>query len=234
MRLSILLLSILLLGTACMSWTPGWHSPPAPDSFRAASVPSTTEADDLFASADDRASLARTIAAYESILANGAGADSTQLHTKLAEANIVYGAAYASGRSEKAVYYRRGLQHAEQAMSTDPRFLERVEAGDSVAEASAVLGPDEAQAMLLWVTGVSYYFREALTPVWKSGEFSDDIADGADSRAPHDHHSRSSETGLFPSHSRSTTSRVPPGPDGTSSGPPSCSSRRSRSLPALS
>ena len=158
---------LVLTAAGCMSWTPGWET--SMDGVNGHPSATIAEADALFDQADDAASLARSISAYESA---AAGADD-RLHvqTRLAEANILYGAAYASGRREKAAYYERGLRHAERAMATNDGFRDRVEAGESIAEASAVLGRDEAEAMLLWVTGVSYYFREALTTPGRIASF---------------------------------------------------------------
>lgn len=150
--------AILALG-GCMSWTRGWESPPVAPVSPAQRM-TIAQADALFDEAGDGASVRRAIDAYESLL-TGSAAD-LPVHTRLAEAHVLYGAAYAASRAEKRRHYQAGLSHAEQAMATNPEFRKRISSGASVAEATVVLGEPEMEAMLIWVTGVSYYFKEGV------------------------------------------------------------------------
>lgn len=151
--------AVVWLSAGCMSWTPGWEQMPVTE-------PSVTQSN--LSELERRLDLAGTepelravIASLES--ATVAPADSTARLTRLAEAHILYGAAHASSRGDKGMHYERGLQYAERAMATNAAFLERVERGESIVEASAALTRREGEAMLLWVTGVSYHFREVLS-----------------------------------------------------------------------
>jgi len=105
--------------------------------------------------------LRHAIDAYERALASDPG--NRHALDRLAEANILYGAAYSPGRTSKAASYRAGITWAERSMATNEAFRRRVTAGQTVGEAAEELERDELRAMLLWVTGVSYYFKECLT-----------------------------------------------------------------------
>ncbi|MDX1584286.1 MAG: TRAP transporter TatT component family protein [Thermoanaerobaculia bacterium] len=156
-----------LVFPGCMSWTRGWEPMPSDE----ASGPDITveEADRRFAAADDVSDLERVIEAYTANLTEASSP--LHLHTRLAEAHVLYGAAYANSRAEKRRHYELGLRHAERAMATNREFRERVESDASVAEASRSLGEAEMEAMLIWVTGVSYYFKEGLSIVGKVMSF---------------------------------------------------------------
>ncbi|NJL27680.1 MAG: hypothetical protein HC897_07155, partial [Thermoanaerobaculia bacterium] len=82
---------------------------------------------------------------------------------RLAEAHVLYGAAYAPGKREQGSYYRKGIQYAERGMALDEDFRNSVEGGASLAAGARRLGREELRPMLFWVTGVSYYFKECLS-----------------------------------------------------------------------
>lgn len=157
-----------LLWSGCMSWTPGWMTPVPPRS--AGEVEAALQrAEALFEVADDAARLRAAIAAYDTALqALPVGSDghlpaaAARILTQLAEAHVLWGAAYAEGKSEKARSYITGIRYAEQAMACVPAFRRRIEAGASIGEAVAELGQEQMRPMLFWVTGVSYYFKECL------------------------------------------------------------------------
>jgi hypothetical protein len=149
------------LSTACMSWTPGWErapivSPVAPSTMTS----SMPEVDLRFEEAGDARTLQEAIALYEGLLVSSPR--EARLLNQLSTAHILYGAAYATGRAEKGRWYRAGIRYAERAMSTNESFAAAVGAGKPIGEAVSLLGgdPAERKAMLLWVTGVSYYFKE--------------------------------------------------------------------------
>ena len=152
-----------------MTWTPGWESSPlAHASSRPAEAATggdagaaLARAEALFEEASDAGRLRQAIAAYDEalLLAPEAG----DVLVRLAEAHILYGAAYAGGRREKALSYTTGIRYSEQAMAANPGFRRRVDAGEALGEASAELGLEDMRAMLFWVTGVSYYYKECLS-----------------------------------------------------------------------
>lgn len=153
-------LASALMLSGCTSWTPGWVGAPP-----AAAQPLQSEAlrltDARFENADTAEKLREVIAAYDEILNHDPS--NTHALTQLAEANILYGAAYARDRAEKAAAYRSGIRFAERAMTANPEFRVRVAAGASVGEAAATLGVNDIRPMLFWATGVSYYFKETLS-----------------------------------------------------------------------
>ena len=156
-----LALSLLLVG-GCMSWTPGWRTPTLARGVQDVSDAGVAlqRAETLLESADSASLLREAIAAYDEALRSAA--ESGEVLVGLAEAHILYGAAYSDEKREKAHSYVTGIRYAEQALALNPDFRRRVEAGESMGEASAVLGRDDLRPMLLWVTGVSYYYKECL------------------------------------------------------------------------
>jgi tetratricopeptide (TPR) repeat protein len=117
-------------------------------------------AETLFESADSASRLQEAIAAYDEALRSAPGSGAVLV--RLAEAHILYGAAYSVEKRDKANAYITGIRYAEQALALNPEFRRRVEAGESLGAASAELGRDELRPMLFWVTGVSYYYKECL------------------------------------------------------------------------
>ena len=85
------------------------------------------------------------------------------LLTLLAEAHTLYGAAYAQSRQQKHHHYGLAIRLAEQSLLSNPGFLNGVESGLPPAEALDRLTRDEVPAMVIWVTAVSYQFREGMT-----------------------------------------------------------------------
>ena len=155
-RLPVAVLTAALFA-GCMTWNPGWEAPSVPNASQAEPV-ALAHAEHLYRRADDRESLIEATAAFERSLA--LSPDDYDVLVRLSETRILDGAAYASRRREKAAAYREGIRYAERAMATNPSFRERVEAGATVGGAVSELGQREIKAMLLWVTGVSYYFKE--------------------------------------------------------------------------
>ncbi|MGZ5445507.1 MAG: TRAP transporter TatT component family protein [Thermoanaerobaculia bacterium] len=163
MKMSCLATTVALTG--CMSWTPGWKPGPIVSPIAAkGSAASLADGDVLLDMAGDAQSLEDAIAAYEGLLVSSP-ADGSVLG-RLAETHILYGAAYAKGTREKGRWYRAGIRYAERAMAGNEAFEARVASNRSIGDAVSALGRDEAEmrAMLLWITGVSYYFKECLGP----------------------------------------------------------------------
>lgn len=162
-RVIVAALAAALLLTGCMSWTPGWKSEPIASPAVAQPADSTpANADALLENAGDATSLQRAIAAFEARLV--ASPNDRAILSRLAETHILYGAAYAKSTGEKGEWYRTGIRYAERAMATNATFSARIAAGHSLGEAVATLSgdDDDMRAMLFWVTGVSYYFKECL------------------------------------------------------------------------
>lgn len=155
-----LLSSLLVVG--CMSWAPGYETPYRPSSVapERGAQPSA-DADELFAVAGDANALAAARRAYESRLETNPEDYDTLV--RLSEVYILTGAAYSPTRRAKAEAYVVGIRLAEAAMATNAAFRRRVDAGATLGEAVKELGAEEMKAMLLWVTGVSYYFKECLS-----------------------------------------------------------------------
>lgn len=152
----------LLLLAGCASWSPGWKSGAiASPADTTATAPLGREgARLLFAEATRANELEVVAASYKKALHDAT--DDAELLDDLADVHILYGAAWARSPSEKAAWYRAGIRFAERSMATNGRFRERVEAGATVGDAVSELGPERTRTMLLWVTGVSYYFKECL------------------------------------------------------------------------
>lgn len=153
---------VVLLLSGCMTWSPGWKSKPiqSPAVIDEAMPLSRAEADARFAQARDAGAVREAIAGYAAALKENP--NDPVLLDNLADAHILYGAAWASSAGEKAVWYRAGIRYAERSMATNERFRQRVDDGAKIGDAATELGPEQVRTMLLWVTGVSYYFKECL------------------------------------------------------------------------
>lgn len=146
----------------CVSWQPGWTEAPA--------AAPTADASELLAraatlarDADSEAKLRAAIDAYESALELDPG--SYEALTQLCQWNILAAAAYTSSRNEKREIYKRAIRYCDRALYTNAGFRELVDGGASLEEAAAALSLREASAMMHWVTGMSYYFKEGLSAV---------------------------------------------------------------------
>jgi tetratricopeptide (TPR) repeat protein len=156
--LRAVVLAVALGATGCMSWTPGWEIETTPSRETGADHAEVRRALDTAGNASE---LRDAIDDLQAIV--DSEPDNLAALERLSEAMILYGAAYAGDRKEKASWYESGIQAAERAMATNDEFRARVEAGESIGAASKSLGRDEMRPMLFWVTGVSYYFKECLT-----------------------------------------------------------------------
>lgn len=161
-RVPAVVLTLLLVLTGCAAWTPGWETgPPADPAI--VDPPAFAHAEQLLQAADDASSLERARSALQARLAAEPGDVPALL--ALADAEILRGAAYSDTRRDRRDAFRSGLQYAERALLHNPAFRERIDAGAGIGEAADTLGEDDLTAMLLWVTGVFYYFDEGMFPV---------------------------------------------------------------------
>ena len=151
-----------LLLSGCMTWSPGWENKPiqSPELINGGPTLSRAAADAELAEAREAMAIRKAIAGYIAALEDSP--DDAALLDDLADAHILYGAAWARSTREKAVWYRAGIRYAERSMATNERFRKRVQGGAGVGDAATELGPHQVRTMLLWVTGVSYYFKECL------------------------------------------------------------------------
>lgn len=119
------------------------------------------EADACFDHAEELATLNRCVDQYRAVVDVNPG-DYAAL-TKLSTLQILIGTAYTDSSGAKSTAFRRAMRYAEQAMYTNPRFRERVLAGEPLWEAVDALGKDELHAMFFWVTALQYEFKEGMS-----------------------------------------------------------------------
>lgn len=118
-------------------------------------------ADACFNQAEDAEKLTGCEQAYLDVLKANPG-DYHAL-TQLSTINILFGTAYTAKTSEKTERFRRAMFFAEQAMYTNPEFRERVQAGETIWQASGSLKVSEIEAMFFWVTALQYEFKEGMS-----------------------------------------------------------------------
>ena len=155
-------LAAIVLLSGCMSWPRGWEVVPDLGAAQATDLEASIEAAaEAFESAGSAEELDTARTRIGELL------EQVPNHKRLllvgAQAEILHGAAYDQRKSDKAESYIRGIQYAERVMATHPEVRRQLEAGATLAESVQHLESDRAEAMLLWVTGVSYYFKECLS-----------------------------------------------------------------------
>lgn len=156
---ALAVIAVALVG-GCVSWQPGWIDASAVSPAVDASEP-LTRAEALARDADTEAKLAAAIDAYSSVLERDPG--SYAALSQLCQWNILRAAAYTTARRDKREIYRRALRYCDRALYTNAEFRALVDGGASLEEAASALTLREADAMLYWVTGMSYYFKEGLS-----------------------------------------------------------------------
>lgn len=162
---SMILLALIaaLLSTGsdarAVNWTPGWTTQPEKGAI-VVSASARPEAQRLGDAIDSPESARTAILAWERVTA--AQPDDVDAWVELACLRLLEGAAYRQHSKERLACYIAGIQACERAMATNPEFLRRVQSGQTVAQASAALGPREMGAMHFWATGVFYIFRDCL------------------------------------------------------------------------
>jgi tetratricopeptide (TPR) repeat protein len=145
------------MGAGCMVWHPQWPE------LSHASAPADAagrleEADRLGRGADSRNSIAAAVAAYQAYLETDPA--NYQVCVTLAQLHLLLGDAYASSKSEKRDYFQKAMVYAERAMFTNPSFRQGIQHGEPTWEACRVLGVQEMEAMMFWVNGVFYTYKE--------------------------------------------------------------------------
>lgn len=140
-------------------WLPGWSVSPVRDG-RPLPVSDPAEARRLGDAIDSPESARAAILAWEAVAA--AQSDDSEAWIAIGCLRLLEGAAYRQRAEERLISYTAALQACERAMATNPEFLRRVRAGETLREAAAALGPREMGAMNFWSTGVFYIFRDCL------------------------------------------------------------------------
>ncbi len=159
-----LMAALVALLSGCMSWPRGWEAlDPMVSGSEIESEAEIVAAEAAFESAGSSAELNAARSTIRDLLSRNPTDERTLLVG--AKAEILHGAAYDERRADKKDSYLRGIQYAERAMAAHPEFRRQVIAGVPLSEAVGQLERDQAEAMLLWVTGVSYYFKECLSGV---------------------------------------------------------------------
>jgi len=119
--------------------------------------------------ANDAETLARIIARLEALLDSHPGAAAVRV--ELAEALVLYGAAYATGRSVKRGLFSEAQAHAEGALLTNPGFRSAIEGGQRPGLAASKLEYDDLPAMVIWATATAYLFDEGMTGLGRLRNF---------------------------------------------------------------
>ncbi|TVQ39284.1 MAG: hypothetical protein EA370_04880 [Wenzhouxiangella sp.] len=166
--LALLLAAGLISG--CASTAGQWTIPPVetaePDQPWAEAL-ARIHADHV--RANDAESLARIIARLEALLDSHPGAAAVRV--ELAEALVLYGAAYATGRSVKRHLFSDAQAHAESALLTNPGFRSAIEAGQRPGLAASKLESADLPAMVIWATATAYLFDEGMTGLGRLRNF---------------------------------------------------------------
>lgn len=152
----------VLGGGGCMAWRPGWQEPPpTPEVAADPAVLASrlAQADERFAASASQEDVLAAIAEFRAIVAADPG--HYEALSRLGEAYLLLGAAYASSDSAKARAYREGIQWCERALATNPEFARLAAAGGMDAAVTSITAR-EFEAAFFWITGVSYYFKECL------------------------------------------------------------------------
>lgn len=159
-RVAVTIAALLALG-GCSAWKPGWTDAAPPTAGAPGDLSAVlAKASVLAANADDRGKLAEVIALYESALARSPG--DYDVLTELCQWKILDAAAYAATLREKKQGFEAGIRACERALYTNGDFRDLVDRGVPIEQAARVLTRREESAMVFWVTGVSYYFKECM------------------------------------------------------------------------
>ncbi len=173
-----LLVVVLLLGSGCAT-TAGQWLPEASDTPHAAQDMAALRSEDFetafaqarsqHAWANDADSLTEAIRMLEALLQRYP--DNRDVQVELAEALVLYGAAYASGRAAKRARFVAAQQHAERALMANTSFRTALAAGQRPGLAATELDKDDVPAMVIWATATAYLFDEGMTAVGRLRSF---------------------------------------------------------------
>lgn len=139
----------------------------------ATSEPSTTDnvnallakAEQQRQAADTREKVVSLIETYESVLK--VDPEHAQSLSNLAQYHILLGTGYSDQRSQKKQHFKEAIAYSERIMHLNSDFRARINAGQTLWEASAVLTKSEADGIGWWSTAVFYYFKECIPDAFK-------------------------------------------------------------------
>lgn len=159
-----------LLLVACATAPSDWSelTPPATAPMTEAARPWQAELD-RFEAANSATTLAQSIEGLSAFVEQGHS--DPALLTTLAEAHVLYGAAWASSRREKREHYQQAIGWTQKALLANPAFARAIQAGQSPAEAAQTLPQAAVPAMVIWVTATAYQFEETMGPLQRLRQF---------------------------------------------------------------
>jgi len=160
----------LLLNTGCVNTAGHWKLEPDGENVgvhnERAAVPNSFEEEVIRAKeqhelATDARSLDQAIDALQTLLDQQP--NNTALQVELAEALVLFGAAYEKRRGKKRNRFKTAQKHAESALLSNPAFRAALEAGKRPGQAASKLEIADLPAMVIWATATAYLFDEGMT-----------------------------------------------------------------------
>ncbi len=156
------ILSIFLFQSSCVSFKPGWKD--YKQTTKSADISDLMDkAKDIEYHADSKEELIKLIDVFKQI--EKVDPDNYYALWKIGNYNILMGAAYSSSKKDKKFYYKEAIKYCEKAMCTNEDFLNGVNNGEEIVEASKSLTLAEIDAMGYWYTARFYYFKDCLSPL---------------------------------------------------------------------
>lgn len=148
------------LSGCAMQWDPTWQEPVAPNTQKSVDQ-LLQQARIHFSQADTAEKLSSSIRAYQLVLE--VDPDNYEALQTLSTQYILLGTAYTDKKSEKSTHFKQAIVYAEWAMYTNTHFKNRIEQGQKPWQAVDALTENETEAMLFWVTGIQYDFKEGMS-----------------------------------------------------------------------
>jgi tetratricopeptide (TPR) repeat protein len=84
---------------------------------------------------------------------------------KIGNFHMLMGAAYAENKKDKKYHYREAIKYCEKAMFTNKDFKSEVLNDIEITDACSKLTINEIDAMGYWYNARFYYFKECLSPI---------------------------------------------------------------------
>ena len=153
-----------LLCSACLSLEPTSTETRAP-SRQGDLNALLTKAEEQRQAAGTREQLSILMETYGTILK--IDPEHKQTLSDLSQYHMLMGAAYSEDVKEKKQQFRKSIAYSERIMYLSSEFKRRVDAGQTVWDASEVLTRNEADGMGWWSTAVFYYFKECIPDTFK-------------------------------------------------------------------
>lgn len=123
------------------------------------------KAEEQTQTADTREKVLTLIGTYESILE--VDPEHLQALSNVAQYHILLGTGYSDKVALKKQHFRQAITYSERIMYLNSAFKARVNAGQTLWEASEILTKSEADGMGWWTTAVFYYFKECIPDAFK-------------------------------------------------------------------